>query len=478
MLHRGDRDYKQAASCYKQALRRDPDNLQILRDLGWLQLQLREVHGFLTTRNHILTLKPAVPLHWVSVAVAKHLVNDVSGAIRVIDVYLETTNMEVSQEKSELLMYQNELHARISIHDALEHLEKIQSDVYDRGAWLFRKAYYLYSLAHFNTAAMIIRQELWERGHTEDHKTHSLYMACRLEQPGWIESIDTDEAHLSKNTGCRTVAQTLCSEEQCKVLLDIYQNDLATQFPKSKSIAKRIPITLITDHGEWLEALQKLCVQQAKVPSLYSEVCFYISDTQLDPVDMRENEKYKICVDKLISVDGKENLLLAGGLHLRGGNYEKALEYLNIEIDDTDAIDIMILKAEVLEKSGQLDKAVECMQKAREEDPADRYLNNAATKLLLRNDKIEEGIDTINMFTRHEQNLFEMQCSWYELELAAAYERKEDFGRALKNYGKSMTVTSMHHQALINFLFQPPSPNILLTIMRISSISMATVCAK
>jgi N-alpha-acetyltransferase 15/16, NatA auxiliary subunit len=439
LLHRADHDYKQAASCYKQALRLDPNNLQILRDLSWLQLQLRDVYGFLNTRNSILTLKPAVPLHWVSVAVAKHMVNDIAGAIRVLDVYVETTDMEASQEKSELLMYQNELESRISTRSALEHLETIHSDVYDRGAWLYRKAYYLYTMEHYNPAAMVIREELWSRGHTEDHKIHSLYMACRLEQPGWIEKIDSDEAHLSRNTGCRTVAHTHCSNEQRNTLLDIYVNDLALQFPKSISISKRIPMTLMTNNDEWVGALQQLCRDQATIPSLYSEVCFYIADKPLDPMDLRDEIKYQLCLDKLFSSnDGPQNPLLAGGLYFRGGYYEKAIEHLDKQLEDADAIDILILKAEVLEQSGQLTKAIECMQQARKDDPTDRYLNNAVTKLLLRNDDIDEAISTIALFTRHEQNLYDMQCSWYELELGAAYERQEDFGRALKQFGKCL----------------------------------------
>lgn len=38
LLYRSDRDYKEAIKCYKQALKRDKDNGQILRDLGLLQI--------------------------------------------------------------------------------------------------------------------------------------------------------------------------------------------------------------------------------------------------------------------------------------------------------------------------------------------------------------------------------------------------------------------------------------------------------
>ena len=56
LLYRSDRDYKEAIKCYKQALKRDKDNTQILRDLSLLQIQMRELPGFAETRRQLLTL--------------------------------------------------------------------------------------------------------------------------------------------------------------------------------------------------------------------------------------------------------------------------------------------------------------------------------------------------------------------------------------------------------------------------------------
>jgi tetratricopeptide (TPR) repeat protein len=38
LLHRSDRNYEEAIKCYKQALRIDKENFQILRDLALLQV--------------------------------------------------------------------------------------------------------------------------------------------------------------------------------------------------------------------------------------------------------------------------------------------------------------------------------------------------------------------------------------------------------------------------------------------------------
>jgi peptide alpha-N-acetyltransferase len=53
----------------------------------------------------------------------------------------------------------------------------------------------------------------------------------------------------------------------------------------------------------------------------------------------------------------------------------------------------------------------------------------------------EAALERMALFTKHEgnpeDNLFNMQCSWYELELADCLARKEIWGKSLKKYGKS-----------------------------------------
>ncbi|XP_022752342.1 N-terminal acetyltransferase A complex auxiliary subunit NAA15-like isoform X1 [Durio zibethinus] len=44
-LYRSDREYREAIKCYRNALRIDPDNIEILRDLSLLQAQMRDLTG-------------------------------------------------------------------------------------------------------------------------------------------------------------------------------------------------------------------------------------------------------------------------------------------------------------------------------------------------------------------------------------------------------------------------------------------------
>ena len=46
LIHKSDRNYPEAMKCYINALKRDPKNTQVLRDLANLQIQTRSLSNF------------------------------------------------------------------------------------------------------------------------------------------------------------------------------------------------------------------------------------------------------------------------------------------------------------------------------------------------------------------------------------------------------------------------------------------------
>jgi len=46
LLQRSDKKYDEAIKCYRNALKWDKDNIQILRDLSLLQIQMRDLEGY------------------------------------------------------------------------------------------------------------------------------------------------------------------------------------------------------------------------------------------------------------------------------------------------------------------------------------------------------------------------------------------------------------------------------------------------
>ena len=91
LLYRSDHNYKEAIKCYLNALRLEKENLQILRDLSLLQIQMRDLPGFVNTRRQLLTLRPAQRTNWIAFAVAHHLVKNHDMCLQVIQAYEKTT---------------------------------------------------------------------------------------------------------------------------------------------------------------------------------------------------------------------------------------------------------------------------------------------------------------------------------------------------------------------------------------------------
>ena len=468
LLHRSDRNYDQAIKAYKQALGIDPQNQQILRDLSFLQIQMRDLSGFAVSRNTLLTLKSNAKINWIAFALARHLTGDLEGAIKVIDTYLGTLSQGAPElgrcyESSELAMYRNSILAQMpnNYQAALDHLDVIENIVVDRAAWLETKVEYRLKLKMFEAAQECIL-EMFHRGMTEDHKLHSYYMRAVLQMHSEIH----DE--LQRLKGTQTLASLVpLTPEQKQTLREAYANELLPIFPHSHAV-QRIPFALL--EGEELrKALDGRCRKDLVkgVPSLCAELCSYLYVREgdrfvkpKDPVDIKEHPVFKMIIelaDEFIvnlescakfHVDDESECaptsllwakFLRAGLHEFAGEYEKGISLLDQCLEDSPSeVDLYELKARLLKAAGDIKAAVECLDKGRELDQQDRYINNQTTKYMLQAEMEEEALKRISLFTRHEgnaeQNLYDMQCSWYELELADCFAKKQDWGRSLKKF--------------------------------------------
>jgi peptide alpha-N-acetyltransferase len=100
------------------------------------------------------------------------------------------------------------------------------------------------------------------------------------------------------------------------------------------------------------------------------------------------------------------------------------------------------MKARVYKDHGDIDEALKHMEEGRMMDLADRYLNNKASRYLLRAGKIEEGRKMISIFTKavpsemitEYNNVYDLQVNWYTLEEGDAWRRNGNLSMALKRY--------------------------------------------
>uniref|UniRef100_A0A8C1J342 N(alpha)-acetyltransferase 15, NatA auxiliary subunit a n=1 Tax=Cyprinus carpio TaxID=7962 RepID=A0A8C1J342_CYPCA len=136
LLQRSDKKYDEAIKCYRNALKWDKDNLQILRDLSLLQIQMRDLEGYRETRYQLLQLRPAQRASWIGYAIAYHLLEDYEMAAKIVEEFRKTQQTspdKVDYEYSELLLYQNQLLREAGLNkEALDHLTSYEKQICDK----------------------------------------------------------------------------------------------------------------------------------------------------------------------------------------------------------------------------------------------------------------------------------------------------------------------------------------------------------
>lgn len=433
---------------------------------------MRDLAGFAATRNNILSLKPNGKINWLALALANHLNGDLRGAVAIIDIYLGTLPEgapELSRgfEASELALYKNRILAEIpnNYQEALDHLDACENVVVDHGSWLITKATYQYKLKQYENAKRTIL-EVFARGMIENYKIHSLYMCTLLELDEGI----MEEA--MKLHGTRTLPTLLpLSDDQRIKLLEAYKSEIYPIYGKS-SAANRIPMNLVD--GDKLRNSLDIFIRKGLVkgvPSLCLELnTFLLSEKDgrygisTDPIDVKDHPMFKLIVElvngyisslasnnKLLPEDEYEEppstelwtWYLRAGLHELAGEYSEGIAILDKSLEHTPtAVDFYELKARLLKAAGDIKAAVEVVDAGRDLDRQDRYINNLTTKYMLEAGMETEALNRISMFTKHEGNpevnLYDMQCSWYELALASCFAQKNDWGKSLKKYCKSL----------------------------------------
>mmetsp|Transcript_57910 Transcript_57910/g.135384 ORF Transcript_57910/g.135384 Transcript_57910/m.135384 type:complete len:934 (-) Transcript_57910:30-2831(-) len=144
LLYRQDRDYLEAVKCYKQALKYDADNVQILRDLSLLQIHRRDLTGFAETRKKLLSSKPSQRLNWIGYAISEHLCKNYEFAWTCLENYekaFKEADIPSDYEVSELFMYKASIMEEAGkFEEALECLKSHDKEIADKIGLLEMKA--------------------------------------------------------------------------------------------------------------------------------------------------------------------------------------------------------------------------------------------------------------------------------------------------------------------------------------------------
>ena len=435
LLYRSDREYLQAIKCYRSALRHDPDNNQILRDLSLLQVQMRDLSGFVQTRNHLLTLKPTNRNNWLTFAVSQHLMGRLAKAVDIVEAYektLEGTTPENEYEHSEMLLYKNMMMQEDGMkQEALEHLDKHQKEICDVLCWMETRAQLLRELDRHDESSAIYKQLL--KRNPEHVGYHAGLQACVLKLPKPIE-------HWLEHD---------ITPEQETALKELYA-ELQHTYPRS-TVCRRLPLDFARDDTHFRVACKTYLLPPLRkgVPSLFADIKPLYTDPKKAKTLGDIFEDWLKCLEESGTLRGERSqempstvmwvmVLLSQHYDIMGQTMA-ALSMLDKAIEHTPTLlDLHMHKARIFKHGGALQAASECMELARSMDLADRYLNTKSTRYMLRADLIDTAVKTIGLFTKSpdddRSNLYDMQCCWYALEIAHSHLRLGEYGKALKNF--------------------------------------------
>jgi len=415
LLQRSDKKYDEAIKAYRNALKWEPENIQILRDLSLLQVQMRDLEGYKETRFQLFKLRPSQRASWIGVAMSYHLLNDYEKALQILEEFRKTQQKAAyDYEHSELLLYQNMvIQESGDANAALEHLDKYEEQICDKLSLQETRGLNFIKCGKLNEAEKIYR-ELLQRNPENHLYYHQLAVATKAE---------TIEAKLA-----------------------LYK-ELGEKFPKAQSPQR---LSLDIAEGETFKGLLDAYMKKALrkgIPPLFVDLRpLYNDEAKVEIIQ-------ELCQGYHNNLKGQRSFDADGGSepatallwllyymaqhydHLK--DHQKAVETLDEAMTHTPTlIELYMLKGKIYKHMGNFEEAVKCLDEAQSLDTADRYINCKCAKYMLRADRVRDAEEMCQKFTRDgapaSESLNEMQCMWFQTESALAFQRRGQFGEALK----------------------------------------------
>ncbi|CAI5780288.1 N-alpha-acetyltransferase 16, auxiliary subunit isoform X1 [Podarcis lilfordi] len=419
LLQRSDKKYDEAIKCYRNALKLDKDNLQILRDLSLLQIQMRDLEGYRETRYQLLQLRPTQRASWIGYAIAYHLLKDYDMALKLLEEFRKTQQIppnKIDYEYSELILYQNQVMREADLfQESLEHIETYERQICDK--------------------LMI-----------DEIKGEMLLKLGRLKEASEVykELIDRNAENWCYYEGLEKALQPRSLDER----LEMYE-EISKQHPRAVS-PRRLPLNFVTGE-KFRELMDKfLRVNFSKgCPPLFTTLkSLYYSKEKVSTIqELVTGYEASLKTCDLFSPyengDQEPPTTLLWVRYFLAQHFDKlgqfsvALDYINSAVASTPTlIELFCLKAKIYKHVGNLKEAAKWMDEAQSLDTADRFINSKCAKYMLRANMVKDAEEMCSKFTREGtsamENLNEMQCMWFQTECALAFQRLGKYGDALK----------------------------------------------
>lgn len=422
LLQRSDKKYDEGIKCYRNALKWEKDNIQILRDLSLLQIHLRDLEGYRDTRYQLFRLRPTQRASWIGFAMAYHLLGDYEGALKILDDFRKTQSEIPSSfdyEHSELLLYQNMvIQESGKLSDAVAHLEHYQEQILDKLSILETLGTLYLGLQQWGRAESVY-SELVKR-----NPENTLYFYKFLEAKqltggdAVVDVFDNFQKQFPRAHAPKRLALNYATGDRFRKLVDAYLRH---------GLHKGVPPLFVDVRSLY------------KVP----EKANIILDLVLSYVEQLKKTGHFSQSDAEKGGPKEPASALLWSYYFLAQHYDflsdtqRAIDFIEAAIDHTPTlIELFVGKGKIYKHAGDVVEAFKWLDEAQGLDTADRYINSKCAKYMLRANLIDEAEETCEKFTREGvtamENLNEMQCMWFQTECALAYQRLQRWGDSLK----------------------------------------------
>lgn len=422
LLQRSDKKYDEGIKCYRNALKWEKDNIQILRDLSLLQIHLRDLEGYRDTRYQLFRLRPTQRASWIGFAMSYHLIGDYEGALKILEDFRKTQAEIPSSydyEHSEVLLYQNMvIQESGALKEAVAHLEKYQEQILDKLSILETLGTLYLNLQRFDRAESVYSELIKRNPENTMYYIKFLEVKQSTDVDKIVDTFEYFQKQFPRAHAPKRLSLNYAIGDRFRKLVDAYLR---------KGLHKGVP-PLFVD----LRSLYKVQFKADTIQDLVLSYAEQLKKTgHFSQADADAGEPKEPACALLWTY-----YFLAQHFDFLE-NSEKAIFYIDAAIDHTPTlIELFVCKGRIFKHAGDVMEAFKYLDEAQGLDTADRYINSKCAKYMLRANLIDEAEETCEKFTREGvtamENLNEMQCMWFQTECALAYQRLRRWGDALK----------------------------------------------
>ncbi|KAL3315097.1 N-alpha-acetyltransferase 15, NatA auxiliary subunit [Cichlidogyrus casuarinus] len=422
LIQKSDLKYDKAIQCYLQALRLEPENIQVLRDLSTLQMQMRNFEGARETRLQLLKFRPSMRIFWFGYTVTLHLLGNHEQALKIMDEYLKAALQDsepYSFETSEIALYQVMIMDEANCYEkALELLDSNRARIVDITSFYETKADILIKMNKLTEALEVVENLLDRNSECIDY----FYLLTRAENV----AAPTPNSFTSASLPCleRILTKFPDSRALKRLMLSLYSGKMFVQKADefiSAYLRKGVPALF-----ELLKPLYEDPEKASQLAQLYKNY------------DANLRSKSSLSSDEVEPPSTFVWFYYLWARHYHHiGEVNTALKLIRENLPKTPTlVDLYVLTSECYQKLGDFITASRWAEEGQSLDTADRYLNAVATRAMLKAHRLSDAETMASQFTHANSSaisyLSDMQCMWFLQETAQAYYEQGNLGMALK----------------------------------------------